>query len=94
MQESNPGLLHCRQMIYQLSYEGSPFSSRYVFSIYINRFSELIETKFLIDMIFLYPDILENRFPENKYILTYYYQNYEINNEPLLLSNPQTLFGL
>ena len=41
-------------------------------------------------MIFLYPDILENRFPENKYILTYYYQNYEINNEPLLLSNPQT----
>ena len=23
-QESNPGLLHCRQMIYQLSYEGSP----------------------------------------------------------------------
>ena len=23
-QESNLGLLHCRQMIYQLSYEGSP----------------------------------------------------------------------
>ena len=23
-QESNPGLLHCKQMIYQLSYEGSP----------------------------------------------------------------------
>ena len=23
-QESNPGLPHCRQMIYQLSYEGSP----------------------------------------------------------------------
>ena len=23
-QESNPGLLHCRQMIYQVSYEGSP----------------------------------------------------------------------
>ena len=25
-QESNPGLPHCRQMIYQLSYEGSPKS--------------------------------------------------------------------
>ena len=24
MQESNPGLLHCRQFLYQLSYEGSP----------------------------------------------------------------------
>ena len=24
-QESNPGLLHCRQTLYQLSYEGSPF---------------------------------------------------------------------
>ena len=25
-QESNPGLLHCRQILYQLSYEGSPYS--------------------------------------------------------------------
>ena len=25
MQESNPGLLHCRQILYQLSYEGSPY---------------------------------------------------------------------
>ena len=25
IQESNPGLLYCRQMIYQLSYEESPF---------------------------------------------------------------------
>ena len=23
-QESNPGLLHCRQLLYQLSYKGSP----------------------------------------------------------------------
>ena len=23
-QESNPGLLHCRQILYQLSYQGSP----------------------------------------------------------------------
>ena len=23
-QESNPGLLHCRQIVYQLSYKGSP----------------------------------------------------------------------
>ena len=26
-QESNPGLLHCRQILYQLSYEGSPHIS-------------------------------------------------------------------
>ena len=25
-QESNPGLLHCRQILYQLSYKGSPTS--------------------------------------------------------------------
>ena len=25
-QESNPGLLHCRQMLYQLKYQGSPSS--------------------------------------------------------------------
>ena len=25
IQESNPGLLHCRQILYQLSYEGSPY---------------------------------------------------------------------
>ena len=24
-QESNPGLLHCRQILYQLSYKGSPY---------------------------------------------------------------------
>ena len=24
-QESNPGLLHCRQILYQLSYKGNPF---------------------------------------------------------------------
>ena len=26
-QESNPGLLHCRQILYRLSYEGSPMST-------------------------------------------------------------------
>ena len=25
-QESNPGLLHCRQIVYQLSYQGSPMA--------------------------------------------------------------------
>ena len=28
MQESNPGLLHCRQILYRLSYEGSPAISQ------------------------------------------------------------------
>jgi len=27
-QESNPGLLHCRQILYQLKYQGSPHSKR------------------------------------------------------------------
>ena len=27
-QELNPGLLHCRQILYQLSYKGSPVLSR------------------------------------------------------------------
>ena len=27
-QGSNPGLTHCRQILYQLSHKGSPFSSR------------------------------------------------------------------
>ena len=35
MQESNPGLLHCRQILYQLSYEGSPggFQLRYAAAV-------------------------------------------------------------
>ena len=28
-QELNPGLLHCRQILYQLSYEGSPHRQEY-----------------------------------------------------------------
>ena len=31
IQESNWGLLHCMQVLYQLSYEGSSFSKKYVF---------------------------------------------------------------
>ena len=26
-QESNQGILHCRQILYQLSYEGSPYQN-------------------------------------------------------------------
>ena len=36
-QESNRGLLHCRQILYQLSYEGSPYfqpNSYYKFHLY------------------------------------------------------------
>ena len=29
-QESNPGLLHCRQMLYRLSYQGSPMNKKKV----------------------------------------------------------------
>ena len=32
-QESNPGLLHCRQILYQLSYEGSPLNLLSIFGI-------------------------------------------------------------
>jgi len=33
-QESNPGLLHCRQILYQLSHKGSPNTTIYIY-IYI-----------------------------------------------------------
>ena len=31
-QESNWGLLHCRQILYQLSYQGSPYQTQGLFS--------------------------------------------------------------
>ena len=34
IQESNPGLLHCRQILYQLSYQGSP-NKIYVCTLYM-----------------------------------------------------------
>ena len=33
-QGSNPGLLHCRQTLYQLSHQGSPKSSLIIYFIY------------------------------------------------------------
>ena len=41
-QESNWGLLHCRQILYQLSYQGSLFSQRQAFVKYRFRFSREI----------------------------------------------------
>ena len=40
-QGSNPGLPHCRQILYQLSYQGSPTAalSNYYSSFYLYRFS-------------------------------------------------------
>ena len=39
MQGSNPGLLHCRQILYQLSHQGSPlFSNAYFKSRYLGHF--------------------------------------------------------
>ena len=35
-QGSNPGLLHCRQILYQLSHQGSP-SILYTYSVFITR---------------------------------------------------------
>ena len=32
-QESNPGLLHCRQILYQLTYKGSPFYNPIKFAL-------------------------------------------------------------
>ena len=31
-QRSNPGLLHCRQILYQLSYQGSSYTYMYPFT--------------------------------------------------------------
>ena len=39
-QESNQGLLHCRQILYQLSYQGSPYIHIY---IYIFRFPSQLD---------------------------------------------------
>ena len=35
---SNPGLLHCRQILYHLSYQGSPLSIRYTNIVYIYQY--------------------------------------------------------
>ena len=37
LQGSNPGLLHCREIPYQLSHQGSPYLSVYIFVIKITR---------------------------------------------------------
>ena len=34
-QGSNPGLSHCRQILYQLSYQGSPFKLKFMNSLHI-----------------------------------------------------------
>ena len=33
IQESNQGVLHCRRILYQLSYQGSPEKALYLFSL-------------------------------------------------------------
>ena len=33
-QESNQGLLHCRQILYQVSYQGSPNQCMFMFKTY------------------------------------------------------------
>ena len=40
-QGANPGLPHCRQILYQLSYQGSPFNERTVY----NSVTEIREIK-------------------------------------------------
>ena len=39
----NPGFLHCRQILYGLSYKGSPYSFKYVFIAFFNVCSFLSE---------------------------------------------------
>ena len=39
-QESSPGLLHCRQILYYLSYQGSPLRSGYCNSHYVDEETE------------------------------------------------------
>ena len=40
-QESNLGLLHCWQVLYQLSYQGSPTYSGYIFFVHKSERSSL-----------------------------------------------------
>ena len=48
MQELNRGLLHCRQILYQLSYQGSPligcFALLFTLTIYINIYFFVLKT--------------------------------------------------
>ena len=46
-QGSNPGLLHCRQMLYRLSYEGSPLTRKHVCKIHRKFISRLILSIFI-----------------------------------------------
>ena len=51
-QESNPGLLNCRQMIYQLSYEGSPNTQESFAFLYTNKKDQKEKNKYCILMHF------------------------------------------
>ena len=47
-QESNRGLLHCRQILYQLSYQGSPIVQFHIFILYQGIKKELKQMTFSI----------------------------------------------
>ena len=57
-QESNWGLLHCRKILYQLSYQGSPIIGRYVSIAILNLVFQLILYLFFVPLSFVFPFVV------------------------------------
>ena len=57
-QESNWGLLHCRKIFYQLSYQGSPIIGRYVSIAILNLVFQLILYLFFVRLAFVFPFVV------------------------------------
>ena len=57
-QESNWGLLHCRKIFYQLSYQGSPIIGRYVSIAILNLVFQLILYLFFVRLSFVFPFVV------------------------------------
>ena len=45
-QGSNPGLLHCREILYQLSYQGSPLNKLAIIYMYLQNLSRSLQIIF------------------------------------------------
>ena len=57
-QESNWGLLHCRKILCQLSYQGSPIIGRYVSIAILNLVFQLILYLFFVPLSFVFPFVV------------------------------------
>ena len=69
-QISNPDLLHCRQILYQLSYKGSPKSeSHLVAQLNTERLTSVLLYTSIDDRFGLAPDVLQYRLLSEEYVI-------------------------